>query len=57
MAEPTDQIIISAARYNYLVKRDAKLSKLEAAGVDNWEGYPGMGDEDDEDFGDEDLEP
>jgi hypothetical protein len=32
-------VTISSEEYLRLLGRDAELSKLEAAGVDNWEGY------------------
>lgn len=32
-------VTIKASRLKYLVERDAFLSRLEAAGVDNWELY------------------
>lgn len=31
--------LISTAEYERLVERDDFLTALEAAGVDNWEGY------------------
>lgn len=34
-----DLIIISKTEYRSLKRRDAKLTALEAAGVDNWEHY------------------
>ena len=33
------QVIEAIKVLKYLAGRDAVLSKLEAAGVDNWEGY------------------
>jgi hypothetical protein len=36
MAEPVQ---INQERYEYLIRRDAVLSALEAGGVDNWEWY------------------
>jgi len=36
----TDEFIsVKLQELNRLHMRDARLSKLEAAGVDNWEGY------------------
>ena len=32
-------VIIPMARYNELVEAEDKLAALEAAGVDNWDGY------------------
>jgi len=32
-------ITIKKAEYDRLIERDAWLNYLEAAGVDNWEGY------------------
>lgn len=32
-------IIIKKEEYEYLKERDLKLTSLEHAGVDNWEGY------------------
>jgi hypothetical protein len=46
--EPHAQITISREEYQRLRDRDRKLSQLEADGVDNWEGYRAL-DEDDED--------
>lgn len=37
-AEP-ETITVSKAEFDRLVKRDAWLGALEAAGVDNWPGY------------------
>ena len=34
-----DMITIKKAEYDRLIERDAWLNYLEAAGVDNWEGY------------------
>ena len=42
-----DLITISHREYNDLIARSKQLRRLEAAGVDNWEGYPEL--EDDED--------
>ncbi len=40
MSNPTDETVaISKAVYARLLKRDAWLSCLEGAGVDNWDGY------------------
>ena len=35
----TNNITISTVEYEYLKERDLKLTSLEHAGVDNWEGY------------------
>jgi hypothetical protein len=32
-------ITIDITKYEYLLKRDEWLEALEAAGVDNWEGF------------------
>jgi hypothetical protein len=32
-------ITITKEEYDYLKERDLKLTSLECAGVDNWEGY------------------
>lgn len=45
-----DIITISISEYAELKERSRLLAELEAAGVDNWEGYP-CGDPD-EDFDD-----
>ena len=34
-----DTVIISYSEYERLVKAEAFLNALEAAGVDNWSGY------------------
>lgn len=34
-----DTIVISKDRYNELLEAEEKLNCLEAAGVDNWDGY------------------
>lgn len=34
-------VLISRAEYERLMQASRFLSRLEAAGVDNWEGYPG----------------
>ena len=34
-----DTVIISYSEYEILVKAEAFLNALEAAGVDNWSGY------------------
>jgi hypothetical protein len=45
-----ETITITIKEYNKLKERDKFLSKLEAAGVDNWEGYGGWDtDEEEED--------
>lgn len=41
-------IQLTEAEYKRLLKRDEELSRLERAGVDNWEGYPIWDDEDDD---------
>lgn len=46
-----EAVVISKKVYERLVERSLTLARLEAAGVDNWEGYP-CGDPD-EDFDDE----
>jgi hypothetical protein len=33
------EVTISTEKLEYLYQRDQLLSALEAAGVDNWEGY------------------
>ena len=33
------KVSITFEEYNQLLNRDQKLCALEAAGVDNWEGY------------------
>lgn len=43
------KLSITLKEYSYLVARDKELSRLEAAGVDNWEGYYTDDDEEDED--------
>jgi len=44
------EVKITQEEYNYLIARDRFLTRLEAAGVDNWEGYSeGYDDEFDED--------
>ncbi len=48
LAEPQDQVCVSRADYVRLVNRSKTLARLEAAGVDNWEGYSYAFDEDDE---------
>ncbi len=46
-------IEITRAEHERLIERDAFLSALQAAGVDNWEGYSeacrALGDEEDDD--------
>ena len=43
-------VAVPKERYLFLKKRNRTLSDLEAAGVDNWEGYPfALGDEEEED--------
>jgi len=34
-----DEVVIKVKKFEYLLERDRILSALEAAGVDNWEGY------------------
>lgn len=34
-----NKVLVDQAFYEDLLKRDVVLSALEAAGVDNWEGY------------------
>ena len=34
-----DDVVISKELYEALLDRDQELCALEAAGVDNWEGY------------------
>lgn len=36
---PVTHVSLRIEDYNHLVERDNFLSALEAAGVDNWEGY------------------
>lgn len=38
-AQSVEMITITKSEYDYLVQRDALLSRLEEAGVNNWEGY------------------
>lgn len=52
--EPKIMISIELAEYEILVARDKKLSRLEAAGVDNWEGYADACVEDEDEDEDED---
>lgn len=35
----TESVTIPVARYNKLIRAEHKLAALEAAGVDNWDGY------------------
>lgn len=39
MPQDGPTITIPLADFNDLMKADAKLAALEAAGVDNWDGY------------------
>lgn len=39
VAEAMDTVTITRKEYDQLVKDSEWLSYLEAAGVDNWEGY------------------
>ena len=41
-----EKIIISMKRYKDLIMAEDKLLALEAAGVDNWEGYSDAMEED-----------
>ena len=34
-----EMVTITKAEYDELMDRDEELTRLEAAGVDNWEGY------------------
>ncbi len=43
----SDNITIARTIYDELIKDQKQLRRLEAAGVDNWEGYPG-GEDDEE---------
>jgi hypothetical protein len=47
-------ILVNRDDYFDLLKRDRTLSALEAAGVDNWDGYPFAFENDDEEEGDDD---
>jgi hypothetical protein len=42
------KIKVDEEMWKYLLKRDAHLTQLEEAGVDNWEGYRGLMDEEEE---------
>lgn len=42
-----DQVIISRKYYDNLIEAYIFLNKLKAAGVDNWEGYEFVLDDDD----------
>ena len=46
--EGQKDITISMALYRRLIADQKFLRHLEALGVDNWEGYCGMGSDDDE---------
>lgn len=49
-----ETVTISEKLFTELSKAYAKLAKLEAAGVDNWEGYEfAFGDDEEEDEDDE----
>lgn len=37
--DPQKMISITQNEYDRLVQKEAKLNALEAAGVDNWDGY------------------
>lgn len=39
MVEPDKEIYLSLDEYANLIQRDQWLTCLEAAGVDNWDGY------------------
>lgn len=42
-------VTVHCSEYLHLVARDEKLTRLENAGVDNWEGYgPALAEDDDE---------
>lgn len=52
MNEPKNsfpKVEISKEQWDYLKERDRILTALEAAGVDNWEGYSEAFQDDDED--------
>lgn len=53
MSNP-EMVTIPIAEYLNLVERDTFLSKLEAAGVDNWEWYHLAFEEDEDEDEDED---
>ena len=48
MNENVETITITKKEYDRLVERDEFLSRLEGAGVDNWEGYSYAFDEEEE---------
>jgi hypothetical protein len=37
--EPDETVTLPAERYHELIEAEAALAALEAAGVDNWDGY------------------
>lgn len=43
-------MLVTNREYQRLKDRDEKLSKLEAAGVDNWDGYDWAFEDDNDDF-------
>lgn len=45
-----EMVIISRKEYDSLKEDSRLLARLEAAGVDNWEGYPSGPDEDEEEY-------
>jgi hypothetical protein len=50
----TDTVTITRKEYNQLLEDAKILERLYANGVDNWEGWDGIGDESEEDiYGDE----
>lgn len=50
--EGQKDITISMALYRRLITDQKFLRHLEALGVDNWEGYQGMGEDEDEEISD-----
>lgn len=49
MYSEDEVITIQEKLYDFLLNRHILLKKLEAAGVDNWEGYPGLSEEEEDD--------
>ena len=47
------KVTISEERYNELLKKEEMLDRLEAYGVDNWEGYCDAINDSEEDFNEE----
>lgn len=47
-AKESGYVILTAERYKALNESDATLCRLEAAGVDNWEGYSNAFEDDEE---------